>query len=65
MIIVIAACGAMGSGGSGCGVSVAQVPFESEELCLKAKEMMFTDSRRDAWDPRREIICARTSEPHP
>lgn len=68
MIIVIAACGQMGSGGSGCGVAVETVPFYTLEACERAKGAMFPPPAPDAsyperegnWQPRRDIQCTET-----
>lgn len=65
MIIVVAACGQMGSGGTGCGVDIDHIEFSTMELCLNAVEQMFPAPSPDAsyhqresnWQPRREIRC--------
>lgn len=68
MIIVVAACGQMGSGGTGCGVAVESIPFYTMEACQRAEESMFPPPNSDAsyseresnWQPRRDIQCVET-----
>lgn len=62
MIIIVAACGSMGSGGSGCGVDIDHIEFESIELCEAAAGALFTSTKFDAWDPKREIECVKREE---
>lgn len=64
MVIVVAACGAMGSGGSGCGVDIDHISFPTIEICQRASEMLFPVPEglsryemEQLWQPRREVRC--------
>lgn len=58
MIIIVAACGSMGSGGSGCGVSVHHVEFGTMALCEAARAELFPATSEE-WQPKREIKCVK------
>lgn len=59
LIIVVAACGS--GGGTGCGVDIHTIRFESMEACEAAKASLFAEAGKEVypepWNPRREIKC--------
>lgn len=67
MIIIVSACGQMGSGGTGCGVAIEAISFSNVGACEVAREALFPPpppeasrhEREGYWQPRREIKCVR------